>query len=184
MNRGSASTLPAGEPDWFLGLRRIEAGLIAGEKLFCALSLAVMLFSTALTVLARNAAFQMPNYGEIGLAAMVPFTLIGGALCTALGSHITIDLLQAAPSRLIRRGCEILVATATAVFAWFYFNSGVTLIEEFRRSGDKLLDLGTPLWVLTLAFPAGVVLMTVHAAMRVLGLFVGSPETHLREGME
>src|SRR5690606_8861270 len=72
-------------PSWFRGLRRAEAAIVTGEKAVCALAMAVMMFSTGLTVLARNAAIQMPNYGELGLAALVPLTLIGGALCTAVG---------------------------------------------------------------------------------------------------
>lgn len=163
-------------PPWFRGLRRAEAAIVAGEKAICALAMAVMMFSTGLTVLARNAAIQMPNYGELGLAALVPLTLIGGALCTAVGSHIAIDIIQNLSSRIVTRISEVAIAVATIVFAWIYTSSGIHLLVEFHETGDKLLDLGTPLWILALCFPIGMVLMAFHALMRVLGLFLAGDE--------
>lgn len=171
----------SGGPFWFRHLKRIEQGLITGEKAVCVLSMAVMLFATALTVLARNAALHMPNYGELGLAALVPLTLIGGALCTALGSHIAVDIINNLPFRAVVRGAEILVAIATLVFAWIYARSGIYLILEFYATNDKLLDLGTPLWILTLCFPIGMALMAFHALMRVVGLFVERPAAQAGE---
>jgi TRAP-type C4-dicarboxylate transport system permease small subunit len=163
-------------PAWFKGLRRLEAHLVRGEKVICVLALALMLFSTVLMVLARNAAMSISNYGELGLAAIVPLTLVGGALCTALGSHIVIDVIQMVPSRVVLRLAEVLVAAATLVFAYIYTSSGIQLLIEFYETGDKLLDLGTPLWVLMLFFPLGMALMAFHAVMRVLAIFVGGAE--------
>lgn len=164
----------ASGPSWFRGLRKAEAAIVAGEKAVCAFAMAVMLVSTALTVLARNAAIQMPNYGELGLAALVPLTLIGGALCTAVGSHIAIDIIQNLSSRTVTRISEVAIAVATVVFAYIYTNSGIHLLIEFYETGDKLLDLGTPLWILALCFPIGMVLMAFHALMRVLALFLAN----------
>ncbi|HRP78845.1 MAG TPA: TRAP transporter small permease [Aquamicrobium sp.] len=163
-------------PSWFRGLRRVEAAIVTGEKAVCALAMAVMMFSTGLTVLARNAAIQMPNYGELGLAALVPLTLIGGALCTAVGSHIAIDIVQNLSSRIVTGISEVAIAVATVVFAYIYASSGIYLLIEFRETGDKLLDLGTPLWILALFFPIGMVLMAFHALMRVLALFLAGDE--------
>lgn len=161
-------------PPWLGHLRRVESFVIRGESLFCALALAVMLGSTALMVLARNAAWPWPNYGELGMAAAVPLTLVGGALCTALGSHVTIDIIRMLPSRGAARLAETAGAAATLVFAWIFAGSGLHLVKEFRLTGDHLLDLGTPLWLLALFFPIGMTLMAFHAVMRVLIAFWGS----------
>ncbi|ROO33045.1 TRAP transporter small permease [Salinisphaera orenii] len=158
---------------WLRGLRQIESGICAVEKIVCGLSLAVMAISIAVTVAVRNLDLPLPNVGELGLAAMVPLTLVGGALCTCLGSHVTIDLVRHAPWRAVRTLAEVAVAIATTIFAYLYMRSGIHLVEDFLASGDKLLDLGTPLWMLALCFPLGTALMMFHAVMRVLAMLAG-----------
>jgi TRAP-type C4-dicarboxylate transport system permease small subunit len=163
-------------PTWFRWLKKAEDRVVDGEKIVCALSLAVMAFATAFQVFARNAEIRVLNYGELGLAALIPLTLVGGAMCTALGSHVAVDVIQAMPSKMVKRVAEVLVALATLVFAYFYINSGIYLVEEFYVTGDNLLDLGTPLWILAAFFPIGMGLMAIHAVMRLLDVFFGTEE--------
>lgn len=165
--------IPVGGPRWYCRLSSAETFLIRIEGAFCALMLVIMLFTTAAMVVARNAAIAIPNIGEIGLAAIVPLTLIGGALCTATASHVAIDIIKMARWAWVVRGAELLVTAATLIFAWIYIGSGLYLVAEFRATGDKLLDLGTPLWLLALCFPIGMVLMSFHAVMRVGDAFLG-----------
>lgn len=145
------------------------------EKAICGASLFVMLFATAFTVLARNLKLAWPNYGELGLAALIPLTLVGGAMCTYLGSHIAVEVAQAIPVRRVKNFCRLAVAAVTIAFACIYAYSGVVLVEEFLFTGDKLLDLGTPYWALALFFPLGMGLMIFHALMQILAILTGHP---------
>lgn len=158
---------------WLGTLGRVEAAVYLAEKLLCSVALAVMAVAIAMTVVVRNLNLGLPNLGELGLAAMVPLTLVGGALCTCRGSHVTVDLVRHSAFRPVRVFAELAVISTTLVFAYFYMRSGVYLFEEFFATGDKLLDLGTPLWMLAACFPLGMGLMIFHAATRLLYLIAG-----------
>ena len=107
---------------------------------------------------------------------MVPLTLIGGAMCTYLGSHISVEIVNATSSRLLKSAGGLIVALATIAFAALYAYSGSILIEDFRSSGDKLLDLGTPLWLLAVFFPIGMLLMIFHSVVRIVSIIAKSDE--------
>lgn len=159
-------------PNWLIRLRRLEEFVVGMEKFVCGASLAVMTIATALAVVIRNFNLSLPNTGELGLAAVVPLTLVGGSLCTFLGAHVAVDLVQSAPWRLLRLLAELVVVIATLWFSYIYFFSGVSIMREFFATGDKLLDLGTPLWLLAIFFPIGTALMGYHGLMRLLSLLV------------
>lgn len=163
-------------PLWLQKLRAVERMFYFVEKYICIVSLVVMTFATGYVVITRNLHIASPNYGELGLAALIPLTLVGGAMCTYLGSHIAVEIMQLAPSRLLRNIAEIAAAVFSIVFACFYIYSGVILVEEFRYTGDKLLDLGTPLWILAAFFPVGMGLMIFHCFIRLLCVFFGAPK--------
>jgi len=152
---------------WLAVLQRIDRRLYRVEQYVCGLSLFIMLMATAASVLVRNFQLNVPNVGEIGLAALVPLTLIGGAMCTYLGAHIAVELMQVVSSRVVRGLSEVATALATVAFACVYAYSGWILVGEFRATGDKLLDLGTPLWLLALCFPIGMGLMLWHSLARI-----------------
>ncbi len=164
-------------PAWFSRLRSIEGAIAKGEKMFFGLLMLVMALATVASVVVRSLGLHLPNYSEIGLAALAPLTLIGGGLCTYLGSHIAVEIIQVTPSRLVRRAAQVASAIAVLTFAAIYFRSGMILVEEFLLTGDKLLDLNTPLWILALMFPVGMALMAFHTVMNLLGMAVGSPAT-------
>lgn len=162
-------------PAWFMRLRSFEGVIASGEKAFCGLLMLSMALATVASVVVRSFGLHLPNYAEIGLAALVPLTLIGGALCTYLGSHIAVEIIQATPSALVRRSAQLLSAIAVLTFAAIYFRSGMILVEEFLLTGDKLLDLNTPLWILALMFPVGMALMAFHTLMNLLDMMIGAP---------
>jgi len=163
-------------PLWLRKLRALERKAYSFEKFVCIVSLVVMTFATGYVVMTRNLHLASPNYGELGLAALIPLTLVGGAMCTYLGSHISVEIMQVAPSRFLRGITEVAAAVFSIVFACFYIYSGVVLVEEFRYTGDKLLDLGTPLWVLAAFFPVGMGLMIFHCIVRILCVLAGVPK--------
>lgn len=160
-------------PGWLVRARGFENSLVMAEKAICGLALLVMALATAASVLVRNLGLALPNYAELGLAALVPLTLIGGALCSHLGSHISIEIINTVPSRLLRRLAEVASSVCVLLFAALYWRSGLILFDEFWSTGDKLLDLGTPLWILALLFPVGMALLAFHAVMRLLGVIFG-----------
>ncbi|WP_323000299.1 TRAP transporter small permease [Castellaniella sp.] len=164
-------------PAWLQQIRKVEHSLYGLEKSVCVVSLIVMVASTGYSVLIRNLHIAVPNYGELGLAALIPLTLVGGAMCTYMGSHIAVEIVQTAKSRLLRHLAEVAAAVCSLVFAVLYFYSGVVLVEEFRDTGDKLLDLGTPLWWLALCFPIGMGLMGFHCVTRILCVFFGCSQS-------
>lgn len=166
-------------PTWFQKLRLLEHMAYTVEKFICVAALIVMIGATGFAVVIRNWHLALPNYGELGLAALIPLTLVGGAMCSYLGSHISVEIMQVAPSRLLRNIAEVVAAAYSIVFACIYSYSGVVLIEEFRFTNDKLLDLGTPLWLLASFFPVGMGLMVFHCVMRVLGVIVRVPRNEV-----
>jgi TRAP-type C4-dicarboxylate transport system permease small subunit len=169
------SSPPSTGSPWFQKLRRVEHLIFSFEKAICGISLFIMLAATASTVFSRNLQLSTPNYGELGLAALIPLTLIGGAMCTCLGSHISVEVMQTLPSRRVKHALQLLTAAATIVFALFYAYSGSILVEEFILTGDKLLDLGTPYWALASFFPIGMGLMIFHSTMQILSIITGHP---------
>ncbi|TBN38316.1 TRAP transporter small permease [Paracoccus subflavus] len=165
--------LPADRYPWFRRMQSLERGIVAGEKTVCAVALLVMALTTVASVVVRNLGLALPNYSEIGLAALVPLTLIGGALCTYLGSHISVEIVHALGSPLLRRAAAAITAVGVLAFAAIYFRSGWILMQEFRLTGDKLLDLGTPLWPLAALFPVGMALMAFHVVLQVIAMAIG-----------
>lgn len=161
-------------PSWLDLLFRTEKTIYNVEKAICALSLFLMLVAVAVTVLFRNLGLAILNYGELGLAAMVPLTAVGGAMCTYLGSHISVEIVGATSSRVLKRTAGFFVALATILFACFYLYSSFILVKEFRATGDKLLDLGTPLWILTFLFGLGMLLLILHSALWVAKIWWGT----------
>lgn len=157
-------------------MQSVERRIVIAEKAVCALALLVMALATFVSVVVRNLGLMLPNYAEIGLAALAPLTLIGGALCTYLGSHISVEIVHAATGPRVRRVASVATAIGVLAFAAIYFRSGWIIMQEFRMTGDKLLDLGTPLWPLAALFPLGMTLMAFHVIMQVIAMVVDRTE--------
>ncbi|MBB1493008.1 MULTISPECIES: TRAP transporter small permease [unclassified Paracoccus (in: a-proteobacteria)] len=166
----------AGPLVWFRRMQSVERRIVVAEKVVCGLAMLVMALATMASVVVRNFGLALPNYSEIGLAALAPLTLIGGALCTYLGSHISVEIVHAVGGPRIRRVAAVITAIGILAFAAIYFRSGWILMQEFRMTGDKLLDLGTPLWPLAALFPVGMALMAFHVVMQMIAMVVDRTE--------
>lgn len=169
-------TQAVGAHTWFRRMQSVERRIVIAEKAVCALAMLVMALATVASVVVRNLGLALPNYSEIGLAALAPLTLIGGALCTYLGSHISVEIVHAAGGPRIRRVAAAITAIGVLAFAAIYFRSGWILMQEFHLTGDKLLDLGTPLWPLAALFPVGMALMIFHVVMQMIAMVVDGTE--------
>lgn len=165
-------TSRAGLHTWFRRMQSVERRIVLAEKAVCALAMLVMALATVASVVVRNLGLALPNYSEIGLAALAPLTLIGGALCTYLGSHISVEIVHAVGGARLRRAAATVTAIGVLAFAGIYLRSGWILMREFRLTGDKLLDLGTPLWSLAALFPVGMALMAFHVVMQVIAMAI------------
>jgi len=161
---------------WFRRMQSVERRIVTAEKAVCALAMLVMALATVVSVVVRNLGLALPNYSEIGLAALAPLTLIGGALCTYLGSHISVEIVHAAGGPRLRRVASVITALGVLSFCAIYFRSGWIIMQEFRITGDKLLDLGTPLWPLAALFPLGMVLMAFHVIMQMIAMVIDRTE--------
>ena len=143
---------------------RLEDRLYFVEKWICAISLLVMLFAVAFGVCIRFFDLPIPNVGEWAVVAMSPLTFVGAAMCSRMGQHISVDFIEQARSPQIRRLAQVLVALLMVVFAGIYAWLGWILLQDVIFTGERLLDMGTPLYVPIFFLFLGMVLMIVHSA--------------------
>lgn len=159
---------------WATRIEDLEAGLLRLERWICAAAMAVIMLAVFATVVVRNLDLPLPNFAEHALVAMVALTFVGGAMCTHLGAHIAIDAVRAAASGPLRRLSEASVAVGVLAFAAIYLYSGLVVLGEAWTTGERMLDLGTPLIVPTAFVPLGMALMLVHSACQLLRALVPS----------
>jgi TRAP-type C4-dicarboxylate transport system permease small subunit len=143
---------------------RLEDRLYFVEKWICALSLLVMLIAVSFGVCIRFFTLPIPNVGEWAVVAMSPLTFVGAAMCSRMGQHISVDFIDQARSPLVRRLAHIIVALLMVVFASIYAWLGWILLQDVIFTGERLLDMGTPLYVPIFFLFLGMVLMIVHSA--------------------
>jgi TRAP-type C4-dicarboxylate transport system permease small subunit len=177
MHAAPAMTLP-GQPS--ARLFALEKHVFAAEKAVCIAALAVMLFAITTSVFVRYLNLPLPNLSEWGVVAMAPLTFIGMAMCAHTGTHIAVDVVNALPNALLRRAFRFAVGTGSVVFATVYLYTGWIFLREAVASGEKMMDLGTPI-ALPLAFlPLGMALVLFHALLdmwrTVLDVAPPSPE--------
>lgn len=158
-------------------LDSVEGRLGAFEKGISALSMLVILLGIVVTVVARIGNLPLPATGELAIVAMAPLTFIGGAFCTYMHRHITIDAVDAFGSPAIKRLVRVLASTAMAVFAGLYCWLAFSFLRYVWSSGERLIDMGTPVWIPVSCIVLGSALITVHAALDVVRLTLGLPRT-------
>lgn len=166
-------------------LDSVERILAALEKRIAALSMAIIMIAIAVTVIVRVAELPLPSYGELAIVAMAPLTFIGGAYCTYMHRHITIDVVDAFGSARVQRALRFAASLAMAGFAATYAWLTLSLLEYSWTSGESLIDLNTPVWIPLLCIVVGAGLMFLHAALDLLRLLLFLPRTGdapLREG--
>lgn len=148
-------------------LSAFERAVFAVEKAVCIAALAVMLFAITMSVLVRYLNLPIPNFAEWGVVAMAPLTFIGLAMCTYTGTHIAVDLVNSLRSPLLRRIGRFCTGTASIAFATVYFTSSWIFFREILESGEKMMDMGTPLSVPLAFLPIGLVLVLFHSALEI-----------------
>lgn len=144
-------------------LDKVEAVLFRCEAVLAGGCLIVMLAAVAVSVLIRFFALPLPNYGELATVAMSPLTFVGAALCTYLHAHITVDVAQLVPSAVLRRLARAAAAVSQLGFAAIFTYVAWEFYAYAAESGERLIDLGTPVALPGAFMVAGSVLMAFHA---------------------
>ncbi len=161
-------------------LSSIESRLYFFENAVCSLSLIVMLLTVTLGACVRIFNWPIPNVAEWALVAMSPLTFVGSAMCTRVGAHISVDIIDQISSRLIRRLAQTLVAVLTLAFSIIYAWLGWSLFEDALSTKERWLDMGTPIFIPVFFFFAGMVCMAIHGFCNIFRQFIGgSPDAGL-----
>lgn len=145
-------------------MMRLEDRLYYVEKWICSISLLVMLFAVSFSVVIRFFHLPIANVGEWAVVAMSPLTFIGAAMCSRMGQHISVDFIDQAKSELVKRLAHTVVALLMVVFSGIYAWLGWILLLDVTETGERLLDMGTPLYVPIFFLFCGMILMLVHSA--------------------
>lgn len=139
-----------------------ENRLYSIENFVCAISLLVMLATVAFGVCIRFFDLPIPNVAEWAIVAMSPLTFVGSAMCSRMRMHISVDFIEQARSELLKRAAHLIVAVLMLAFSAIYAWLGWTLLEDAVFTGERLLDMGTPLYVPVFFFFLGMVFMVIH----------------------
>jgi len=147
------------------GVGGVERFLLWMELRIAAASLVVILFAVAVSVVARVVDLPIPNLGELAIVAMSPLTFLGAAACTALGSHISIEVSQLIPSRSARVALAFIALLGQFLFGIVFAYAAWDFVDYAWFSGERLIDLGIPLYVPGGFVVVGSVLVSVHALL-------------------
>lgn len=157
------------------GTFALEHQLFRLERAICILALAVMLATVFISVVIRYFNLPLRNVAEWATVAMAPMTFVGAAMCSYTQAHIAVDVVKLIPSTGIRRGVRGVVAIVMLVFSGVYAWLGWFFFTDVLQSGEKLLDMGTPLAVPVFFLVAGMVLMVLHGAMELWRVLTNQP---------
>jgi TRAP-type C4-dicarboxylate transport system permease small subunit len=149
-------------------LRASSSVLGAFEKQVAALSMIVIMFAIAATIVVRLFNLPLPSLGEIAVVAMSPLTFIGGALCSHLHQHITIDVVELMPNSVFKTLLRGLSALSMAVFGGIFTWLAWNLFNYAYETGEQLIDLGTPIWIPTGCMVIGAALICIHSIIDLL----------------
>lgn len=150
---------------WLLS---VERHAFQAEKWICIVSLVAMLVGISLSVAARYFNLHLPDMGEIAIFAMAPLTFVGAAMCTYTGTHIAVDVIHQVKNTWTRRVARVVTALAMIVFGAVYFWTALGFFQAALDSGERGLDLGTPVAVPTFFFPLGMALVVLHAVAELI----------------
>lgn len=162
MEASSAMPAPFCISAW---LFKFEQQVYRVEKAICITALAVMLFAIATNVLVRYFNLPVPNLSEWGIVAIAPLTFIGMAMCSYTGTHIAVDAIKSVRSHRVQRVARFVTAVASVIFATIYLYSGWIFMYGVLESGEKMMDMGTPLAFPLSFLPAGMALVLLHSVL-------------------
>ncbi len=162
-------------------LDAIEYGVFRIERLLAVASLGVMLLAVSVAVAIRYFNLALPNVAEWALVAMSPLTFVGGAMCSYLQSHIAVDVVTLIGNRAVRRVIRGFVALAMLCFSGVYVALAWVLLADAYQSQERMLDMGTPIYLPVSFLLLGMVLMVFHAAADLWRVLTDAPQ---RDGQE
>jgi TRAP-type C4-dicarboxylate transport system permease small subunit len=146
----------------------VERQAFRAEKWICIVSLVAMLVGIAFSVAVRYFNLHLPDTGEIAIFAMAPLTFVGAAMCTYTGTHIAVDIIQQVESQWVRRIGRVITVLAMTVFGAVYFWTALEFFQTALSSGERGLDLGTPIAIPTFFFPLGMALVVLHSVAELI----------------
>jgi TRAP-type C4-dicarboxylate transport system permease small subunit len=120
-----------------------------------------------MSVLVRYLNLPIPNFAEWGVVAMAPLAFVGAAMCSYTGTHIAVDFVNTLESPLMRRAGRFCTGTATIVFATVYATSSWVFFRDTLASGEKMMDMGTPVAVPLFFLPLGLALVLFHSVLEI-----------------
>jgi TRAP-type C4-dicarboxylate transport system permease small subunit len=158
-------------------LLSVERQAFLGEKWICIASLVAMLVAVCVSVAVRFFNLPIPDTGEIAIFAMAPLTFVGAAMCSYTGTHIAVDIIQHVDNHQVRRLGRVVVALAILVFGAVYFHTALEFFRTALTSGERGLELGTPVAIPTFFFPVGMALVLLHSAAELVRAAADEPAT-------
>lgn len=173
----SSQNMPTAPKGPLALLDTIEGALAAVEKRAAALSLVIILVGVGITIVTRAIRLPIPSTAELAVVAMAPLTFVGAAFASYMHQHITIDIVDAVASAPVRRFAAIVASLSMAAFAGVYCWLTLSLFQYVWNSGERLIDLNTPVWIPVGCIVVGAFLMLVHSALDVLRLVLGLRRT-------
>lgn len=132
------------------------------------LALIVILVCVFLSILFRAFVMPLPNLGEWALVAMVPLTFFGGALCSALRKHISVDLAASLPYPSVVLGLRFVGNLAVVLFCVYFLQGAWDYLVFSYVTSDRLTDLNTPVWLPLACMVVGVGCMLLHTLVDLL----------------
>ena len=160
---------------------RLEFRVFQGERWVCIASLLVMVATVSIGVAVRYFNWPLPNVAEWAIVAMSPLTFIGAAMCSYTHSHIAVDVVELIPQEWIRRVARGITALSLLAFAGIYSWLSYVFFQDMRVSGERMLDMGTPVAVPVFFLLAGMVLMLFHGAVELWRVLTGRPPVTEKE---
>lgn len=145
------------------------------EKWIYIVSLVAMLVGICVSVAVRYFNLHLPDTGEIAIFAMAPLTFVGAAMCTYTGTHIAVDVIHQVRNAWVRRVGRLAAALAMIVFGAVYFYTAQEFFRAALSSGERGLELGTPVAVPTFFFPLGMALVVLHAVAELIRAAANEP---------
>ncbi len=153
---------------WYL---RFDRTLYKLEAFICSLSLLIILFGMSASVIIRFFNLQIPNTGELALAAASPLVFVGSAMCARTLNHITIDVLDQYAKGHLKRIANILVSAVMILFAVIYTFLSYELFGDAVLRGERWLDMGTPIYIPIFFYLLGMGCMVFHCITNLFGSF-------------
>lgn len=154
-------------------LDRIERIAFHLEAAVVVVAMAVILVSIAVSVIVRFFDLPLPNFGEAALVAMSALTFVGGSLCSYVQGHISVDAVDHLDGSRLQRLARFVCAAAVIAFGCYFCVMAWGFFSYAWSSGERLIDLGTPMTVPGGFMLVGAGLLVLHGLADLLRVVAG-----------